>query len=155
MLREARARGLKPGYVLFDSWYAAGALLNLLEGFGWKYVARLKSNRLIDGVAVRGRWRHRFGRGRGRLRKVAHEVLVVKDGRRYLVTNGVPLASREVKAAYRTRQQIEETFRLLKQGFGWGGSSVRKAAAQVAHMHLGLYALCLTERAALKGVQTI
>jgi hypothetical protein len=60
-----------------------------------------------------------------------------------------------VKAAYRYRQQVEETFRLLKQEFGWGGSSARKAVAQVAHLHLGLYALCLVERAASKAGQTI
>ena len=155
MLREARGRGIAPKYVLFDSWYASAALLNLLDGFGWKYLARLKSNRLLDGIAARERWRHRFGRCCGHLRKVAHEVLVVKDGRRYFVTNDVQLTSREVKATYRTRQQVEETFRLLKQEFGWGGSSARKAAAQVAHLHLGLMALCLVERAAMKGGQTI
>jgi hypothetical protein len=155
MLREARGRGIAPKYVLFDSWYAASTLLDLLDSFGWHYVARLKSNRLLDGAAVRGRWRHRFGRTLGRLRKVSHEVLVVKDGRRYFVTNDAQLTSGEVKAAYRLRQQIEETFRLLKQEFGWGGSSARKAAAQVAHLHLGLYALCLAEQAAMKQGQTI
>jgi putative transposase len=155
MLREARARGVAPKCVLFDSWYAAATLLNLLDEFGWHYVARLKSNRLLDGVAVRERWRHRFGQARGRLRKVAHEVSVVKDGRRYFVTNDAQLTSRAVKAAYRIRQQIEETFRLLKQEFGWGGSSAHKAGAQVAHLHLGLIALCVVERAAFKAGQTI
>jgi hypothetical protein len=52
-------------------------------------------------------------------------------------------------------QQIEEVFRLLKQEFGWGGASAQKARAQVAHLHLGLYALCLTQRAAVKKGQTI
>jgi hypothetical protein len=87
LLCEARERGIAPTYVLFDSWYTSATLLNLLDGFGWNYVARLKSNRLLSGVAVRERWRHRFGRGGGRLRKVGHEVLVVKDGRRNFVTN--------------------------------------------------------------------
>lgn len=140
MMREARARGFKPECVLFDSWYAAATLLNLLAEFGWKYIARLKSNRLLDGVAVRERWRHRFGRRRGQLRKVTHEVLLVKDGRRYFVSNDVQLTAREVKTRYRVRQQIEEMFRLLKQEFGWGGSSAHKARAQVAHLHLGLIA---------------
>jgi hypothetical protein len=155
LLRAAHARGVAPKYVLFDSWYAAAMLLNLLEGLGWKYVARLKSNRLLDSVAVRQCWAHRFGRGCGRLRKVAHEVLVVKDGRRYFVTNDVQLTSRAVKSAYRHRQRIEETFRLLKQEFGWGGASAQKAAAQVAHLHLGLIALYLVERAAIREGQTI
>jgi hypothetical protein len=55
----------------------------------------------------------------------------------------------------RWRQQIEEVFRLLKQEFGWGSSSAQKARALVAHLHLGLYALCISEQAAIKEGQTI
>jgi hypothetical protein len=155
LLREAERRGISPEYVLFDSWYAAATLLHLLESLGWKYVARLKSNRLFEGRAVRDRWPHRFGHARGRLRKISHEVMVVKDGRRYFVTNETELSPRQLKQHYRMRQQIEEVFRLLKQEFGWGSSSAQKARAQVAHLHLGLYALCLTEQAAIKEGQTI
>ena len=53
---------MRPAYVLFDSWYAVASQLHLLEGLGWKYVARLKSNRYFEGLAVRERWPHRFGR---------------------------------------------------------------------------------------------
>ncbi len=155
LLREAKRRGLCPEYVLFDSWYTAAKLLHLLADLEWKYVARLKSNRLFEGHAVRERWSHRFGRGVGRLRRINHEVCVVKDGRRYFVTNSTELSSREVKAHYLNRQQIEETFRLLKQEFGWGGASAQKARAQVAHLHLGLYALCVTQAEAIKHGQTI
>ncbi len=155
LLREAERRGIQPQYVLFDSWYAAASLLHLLESFGWKYIARLKSNRLFEGKAVRGMWPHRYGRAVGKLRKVNHEVVVVKDGRRYFVSNAAELSSSELKRHYRLRQQIEEVFRLLKQEFGWGGASSQKARAQVAHLHLGLYALCITEQAAMKGGQTI
>jgi hypothetical protein len=155
LLREAERRGMRPEYVLFDSWYAAAALLHLLENVGWKYVARLKSNRLFEGKAVRERWPHRFGRAVGRLRKVNHEVVVVKDGRRYFVSNQTELSSTQLKRHYRVRQQIEEVFRLLKQEFGWGGASAQKARAQVAHLHLGLYALCLTQQAAIQQGQTI
>jgi hypothetical protein len=155
LLREAERRGVRPEYVLFDSWYAAASLLHLIKSFGWRYVARLKSNRLFEGRAVRERWPHRFGRGVGRLRKVSHEVCVVKDGRRYFVTNDTQLSSSGLKLHYRVRQQVEEVFRLLKQEFGWGGASAQKVRAQAAHLHLGLYALCLTEAAAMKKGQTI
>ena len=155
LLREARRRGLRPEYVLFDSWYAAATLLHLLADLGWRYVARLKSNRRFAGQPVRERWPHRFGRGVSRLRKIAHEVCVVKDGRRYFVTNDVALGSAQVKAHYRQRQQIEETFRLLKQEFGWGQGSAQKAQAQRAHLYLGLYGLCITQSAALKEGQTV
>jgi hypothetical protein len=155
LLREAHRRGLRPEYVLFDSWYAASSLLHLLAGMGWKYVARLKANRLFDGRSVRDHWPYRFGRGVGRLRKVAHEVVVVKDGRRYFVSNDTGLSSALLKRHYRIRQQIEEVFRLLKQEFGWGGASAQKMQAQRAHLHLGLYALCLSERAARAQGRTI
>ncbi len=155
LLSEAQRRGLCPKYVLFDSWYAASHLLHLLAEMGWKYVARLKSNRLFEGAAVRQRWRHRFGRRVGRLRKIKHEVAVVKDGRRYFVTNDVGLSSAEVKGHYRQRQHIEETFRLLKQEFGWRRASAQKLQAQRAHLHLGLYALCVTQQAATMKGQTL
>lgn len=80
LLCQAHGRGLTPQYVLFDSWYAAARIFNLLDELGWKYVARLKSNRLLEGKALRQRWPQRSGHAHGRLRKVQHSVLVVKDG---------------------------------------------------------------------------
>jgi hypothetical protein len=142
-LREAEGRGMRPEHVLFDSWYAAASLMHVLERMGWKYIARLKANHLFEGRAV------------GRLRKVSHEVVEVLDGRRYFVSNGVQLSSSELKRHYRVRQQIEEVFRLLKQEFGWGSASAQQVRAQVAHLHLGLYALCITEQPAMKRRQTI
>lgn len=68
----------------------------------------------------------------------------------YFVSNDTELSPGALKRHYRLRQQIEEVYRLLKQEFGWGG-----ARAQVAHLHLGLYALCLTQQAAIKQGQTI
>jgi putative transposase len=155
LLRQARRRGLQPAYILSDSWYAAAQLLNLLDGWGWQYVVRLKSNRKFSEHALRATWPHRYGHARGELRGVEHRVLVVKDGRRYWGTNNLSLTPREVKAHYSHRQQIEETFRLLKQELGWGGCSCQKQQAQWAHLHLGLYALVLTQQTAFARGQTI
>ena len=155
LLRQARRRGLQPAYVLCDSWYAAAQILNLLEGWGWQYVMRLKSNRKFGEHSLRTTWPHRYGHARGELRGVDHPVLVVKDGRRYWGTNDLTLTVREVKAHYSHRQQIEETFRLLKQEFGWGSCSCQKHQAQWAHLHLGLYALVLTQQTAFAHGQTI
>lgn len=71
------------------------------------------------------------------------------------MTNEVTLSSAQVKAHYRQRQQIVEIFRLLKQEFGWEQGSARKAQAQRAHLHPGLYGLCLTQGTALKEEQTV
>ena len=100
-------------------------------------------------------WPHRYGHAQGELRGVEHPVVVVTDGRRYWGTNELTLTPREVKAHYSQRQQIEETFRLLKQEFGWGDCSCQKQQAQGAHLHLGLYALVLTQQTAFTRGQTI
>jgi putative transposase len=155
MLTEAAKRGLQPNYVLFDSWYTARSLLNLIAELGWKYVARIKNNRLLDGESIGQKWRHRYGQATGHLKRVEQEVRIIKDGRRFFVSNDLEIKSAQVKQHYRVRQQIEETFRLLKQEFGWGGSSVRKAKAQEAHLHLGLMALCLAQQAAYTRQQSV
>jgi hypothetical protein len=155
MIREAANRGMSPKYVLFDSWYTSRGILNLLDELGWRYVARIKSNRLLSGERLSKKWPHRFGQACGHLRQVSEEVRIIKDGKRYWVTNDLSLGPAQIKREYRNRQQIEETFRLLKQELGWGGSSVRKARAQTAHLHLGLMALCLTQQAALAQGQTV
>ncbi len=155
LLRQARRRGLQPAYVLCDSWYSAAQILNLLDGWGWHYVLRLKSNRKFGDQSLRTTWPHRYGHAQGALRGVAHPVLVVKDGRRYWGTNDRTLTPREVKGHYSHRQQIEETFRLLKQEFGWGSCSCQKQQAQWAHLPLGLYALVLTQQTAFARGQTI
>ena len=155
LLSEAASRGLKPRYVVFDSWYAAAVILNLLAELGWSYVAQIKSNRKIGGRQVRHLWPHRFGQAQGKLSRVNHEVKVIKDGRRYWASNNLDLTRAQMKQHYRMRQQIEETFRLLKQEFGWGGSRMRRAKGQIAHLHLGLIALCLTQQAAYSQGQTI
>lgn len=155
LLSQARRRGLQPAYVLCDSWYSAAQILNLLDGWGWQYVIRVKSNRLLDKKSLRTTWPQRYGQAQGNLQGVGHPVLVVKDGRRYWGTSDLRLTPSEVKAHYARRQQIEETFRLLKQEFGWGSCSCQKQQAQWAHLHLGLYALILTQQTALTRGQTI
>jgi hypothetical protein len=50
-----------------------------------------------------------------------------------------------LKSYYRYRQQVEETFRLLKQEFGWCKCRARSVRAQSTHLHLRLYALCLVQ----------
>lgn len=155
MLWEARRRRLTPAYVLFDSWYAGASLLNLLDSFGWQYITKAKKNRLLEKVRLDKTFRQRFGRKTGNLKSIRHECLIVKDGKKYYLTNAVRLTSAQVKRFYRVRQQIEEVFRLLKQEFGWGRCRAASIQSQKAHLHLGLYAFCLVQNKALEKQQTI
>lgn len=145
MFEQARKNGVKPIYVLFDSWYSCNKLLNLLDAFGWHYIGRAKVNRVLEKVKIGKAFRHRFGRKVGSLRKVSHQNLIVKDGRRFWLSNDLSLTSKDLKRHYRFRQQVEETFRLLKQEFGWSKCQAGTKKAQGAHLHLGLYALCLVQ----------
>ncbi len=155
MLWEARRRRITPAFVLFDSWYGGESLLNLLAAFGWKYITKAKKNRLFDKVRLDKTFRHRFGRRMGNLKKIRHECLIVKDGKKYYLTNDLSLTSAAVKRIYRIRQQIEEIFRLLKQEFGWGRCRAASIQPQKAHLHLGLYAFCLVQNKAIAKQQTI
>ena len=155
MLWESRRRGISPRYVLFDAWYGGASLLTLVDRWGWKYCTRVKKNRLFNGRRIDQTFPYHYGRKQGRLKKLKHEILIVKDGDRFLLTNNVELTSAEVKRIYQVRQQIEEVFRLLKQEFGWGKCRANSLQAQKAHLHLGLYAFCLVQSKAEENRETI
>lgn len=48
MLNFAEKRGFSPNYVLMDSWYSSIDNLKNIEGKKWKWIAALKSNRLVS-----------------------------------------------------------------------------------------------------------
>lgn len=48
MLPTAHARGFCPKVVAFDSWYSSLSNLKAVRGYGWRWLTRLKSNRLVN-----------------------------------------------------------------------------------------------------------
>ena len=48
MLEAAHGRGFTPECVVFDSWYASLENLKAIRGFGWRWLTRLKANRLVN-----------------------------------------------------------------------------------------------------------
>ena len=124
MLEEAKKLGLQPKYVLFDAWYGAESILNYLEGAAWKFVTRLRNNRLLDKVQV-SKDRRVYWVKVGRLEKMRSDVVVARHQKQYLVSNDVNLSRIALRALYRIRQNIEEAFRSLKQELGWEGFRFR------------------------------
>jgi putative transposase len=53
MLRRAKGRSFAPEYVLMDSGYSALENLKLIAPFGWFFLTRLKSNRLVNPDRIR------------------------------------------------------------------------------------------------------
>ena len=48
MLTTAKQRGFRQRLVAFDSWYSSLENLKTVRGFGWHWLTRLKSNRLVN-----------------------------------------------------------------------------------------------------------
>ena len=65
MLLMAYGRGFSPKYVLFDTWYASLENLKHLRAKGWRWLTRLKANRLVnkDRQGQRPLWRTEISAG--------------------------------------------------------------------------------------------
>lgn len=146
MLEEAKKLGLKPKYVLFDAWYGAESILNYLEGAAWKFVTRLRSNRLLNKVQV-SKDRRVYWVKVGRLQKMRSDVVVARHRKQYLVSNDVSLDRAALRALYRIRQNIEEAFRSLKQELGWEGFRFRTLETLDAFLGLTLSGYAIIEAA--------
>jgi len=48
MLKQAKDRGFSPAYVSFDSWYSSLENLKTIRDYGWLWLTRFKSNRLVN-----------------------------------------------------------------------------------------------------------
>jgi SRSO17 transposase len=143
--------------VLMDSWYACARLLVTIQEAGWRYVAAVRSNRLVvlpgskRKVSVRSLAKSRRGwrtvragkKRRYRVRRVrawlpqVGEVLVfvVQHGGalRGFVTNDLSLSEAQMVRVYGQRFWIETLHRELKQYLGFGELFVRKWAAAERH----------------------
>jgi hypothetical protein len=158
MLRNAEARKFKPECVLFDSWYSGLENLKLIRAFGWKWLTRFKSNRLInpDGkgnihvssadISQDGTCVHLKGYG---FIKV-FRIVVKDDDIEYWATNDLETDElRRIQLADFS-WTIEEYHRGLKQYCGAERSCVRIARSQRNHIGLSIRAFLRLEMFSLK-----
>ena len=108
-------------------------------------MTRLKQNRRFNGRQLRQHWPHRYGHAQGQLTGGV-EVLIVKDGKRYLATSALTLSVVAVKALSGQRQQIEEFFKVLRTQLRWQQCQARSRQAQTAHLHLCSGTACWKRR---------
>jgi len=145
MLQTAHGRGFRPAYVRMDSWYASLESLKQIAALGWRFLTRLKHNRLvnpdgrgnrpIEAVAIppEGRAVHLKGFGFARVfRTVSAEYWATND-----------LQMEEGKRAELERQGWG--IRALKQCCGVERAQVRKAVAIWGHLLLALRAFLRLE----------
>ena len=146
---------IKPKYVLMDSFYPAAKLVKLIRKFSWHWIAKIKSNRLIDGIQVQEFFCYRYGNHSGKLSEHIR-ALVVKDNDNYWATSDLSLQSVDVKDHYRYRQLIEEFFKILKSELHLECCSSRASIAQINHIYFVLIAFCQLELFRItKNIETI
>jgi len=146
---------IKPNFLLMDSFYPAAKLLKLIRKFRWQWIAKIKSNRLINGIQIQDFFNYRYGNHIGKLSENI-KALVVKDNDNYWATSDLSLQSSEVKHCYRNRQVIEEFFKILKSELRLEGCSSRESLAQINHIYFVLMAFCQLELfRIMKNIDTI
>jgi hypothetical protein len=150
-----KSYNIKPGYVLMDSFYPAAKLLKLIRKFRWQWIAKIKSNRLIDSIQTQEFFSYRYGNHIGKLSENIR-ARVVKDNDNYWATSDLSLQSSEVKHYYRNRQIIEEFHKIIKSELRIEGCSSREAVAQINHIYFVLIAFCQLELfRIMKNIDTI
>lgn len=153
MLHTARERGFQPRCVVFDGWYSSLENLKLLRQFGWTWLTRLKSNRLVnrDRQGVKPLYRTEIaatgtevwlpGYGLVKVFKI-----VAPDGDiAYWATSdlGMTDLTRQQYAEY--RWAIENYHRGLKQCTEIERCQARSARAQQNHLGLAIRAFLRLE----------
>lgn len=110
---------IQPKAFLFDSFYASETLLKYLINHQQTFYSQLPKNRKLGNITLahmhngRPYWQE-TGVIRGGIK-----VQVVKNRRKYYVTNNIGITRKEQLATYKIRWKIEEVFRFVKQELGF------------------------------------
>jgi putative transposase len=153
MLRQAKARGLEPRCVAFDSWYSSLENLKAVRARGWTFLTQLKANGKVDldrqgyravaetAIAPGGTIVHLEGFGSIRVVKV-----VSRDGDvEYWATNDLAMDELTRLAHAERCWAIENYHRGLKQCCEVERAQVRAARAQRNHIGLAIRAFLRLE----------
>lgn len=153
MLTTAHERGFRPECVAFDSWFSALANLKLIDRYGWRWLTRLKRNRLVNpdrcgnralseiDIGAQGRIVHLKGYGMIRVFKI-----VAPDGDiDYWATNDLAVNEWQRLKWADCEWSIEEYHRGLKQCCGVERAQVRSSRAQRNHIGFAIRAFLRLE----------
>ena len=133
---------LRPEKVLFDSFYSAENVLKRCEEYGWQYVTKVKSNRILNGKQAKKHHPNPYWQETGML-SCGLKTRIVRHGRRYFLTNDFDATKKSVVAFYDSRWVIEEMFRVLHSRLGLDECESRSKTAQTNHAALVMSAYVL------------
>jgi hypothetical protein len=163
MLKRAKARGLAPALVCFDSWYSGLDNLKLVRELGWHFFTRLKHNRQVDpdgsgnvtvatlDIPVAGLRVHLKGFGFVRVFRTvaphgdANGAAATTQRAQFWATSCLEMSASERDERERQVFAIENYHRGLKQCCGVERAQVRGAGAQKRHITLAVRAFVRLE----------
>jgi putative transposase len=153
MLLMAKGRGFTPEYVLFDNWYASLANLKQVTHYGWRWLTRLRGDRVVspddriarklDDVPVSADGTVLHLRGYGMVR--VFRIDAPDGGTEYWATNDLGMASGMRQYYAEVSFAIENYHRELKQFCGVERCQARSERAQRNHIGMSLRAFLRLE----------
>lgn len=153
MLSVAKSRGFQPKFVLFDTWYASLENLKWVRELEWKFLTRLKSNRLVSidkGKVMALEWQpiEETGTevwlpGYGKLK--VFRIVATNGDTSYWASNDLELEPTKRVELGQWSWRIEEFHRGLKQFTGVERCSMRLIRGQRNHIGLSLRAFVRLE----------
>ena len=153
LLHVAHQRRMQPRYVAFDSWFSGLENLKTVRGYGWHWLTRFKSNRLVNPdhtrnvpigevpIPAEGRVVHLKGYG---MVKVFRTVACDGDAE-YWATDELTMSEAQRKTLADQSWGIETYHRGIKQCCGTEGVQARRAVAIRNHLGLALRAFLRLE----------
>lgn len=141
-LIEEVSKLIETRLITFDCWYFSLELVSLLRELGFTWVTRAKKSRIfiLDGKRIKAKQIIKSGK-RAVIAELPNygevKLVVVKIGKekKLLVTNDLFMKSREMKAIYSNRFEIDNPFfKESKQELGLANFHTRSLASIVAHV---------------------
>ena len=159
--------GISFSYLAFDNWYASKENLRFFDKLGIKFVTRLRYNTWVIHENVRQKvhkltkyechhysdlgayvrsFKVKYPRfGIGTLAIVKNDKHEEPGKTKYIFTNALSLANREMVLRYRSRWHIEIFFRTCKQYFGLAACQAQMMPQVILHVRMVFLAYALTQ----------
>lgn len=145
---------IHPKAWLFDSFYASEKLLKYLINHNQLFYSQLPKNRKFNNYFLSEIHNGRpYWQGTGVIRG-GIRVQVVRNRRKYYVTNTIGITRREQLQTYKIRWHIEEVFRFVKSELGFERCQSHSLVGQNNHVGTCFYLYAILQDIAEKNQMT-
>jgi len=124
---------IKPHAWLFDSLYASEPILKFLNNHSLNFFSQIPKNRLFNHKQLKFWYKNRpywqdIGFIKGKIK-----IQVVKNRKKYFITNVIGIPRQKLLDTYKIRWKIEEVFRYVKSQLGFERCQCQSIQAQMNH----------------------